>query len=160
MPALSTPGSGLNLLEHALVKAGPLRGRRGGRRGECDRKNPLGPESQIDALHGQKTSDEETGADQQNDRQREFRHYERAARAHGGRSARDAPSSFLAGGPQVSPRHGDCRRQAHQDSGEEAEGHGAAEHVRIEADLVQPGQVSGLDGQYEADARVGHQQAQ
>ena len=36
----------------------------------------------------------------------------------------------------------------------------AAEHSRIEADLVQTSQVPGLDGQNEADARLGYQQPQ
>ena len=126
----------------------------------CDRKNALGPESQIDVLDGPQTSNQKTGADQQNDRQREFRHDESAADSTRGDSARDASSSFLAGGPQIPARHSYRGRQSNQDSCEEAKGQGPAEHARIEADLVQTGQVSGLDSQNEADARLGHQQAQ
>ena len=158
MPALSTPGSDSNLFEHAVVKIGPLRGcHRRPELASCDRKDPLGPESQIDVLDRPQASDQETGADQQNDRQREFRHYQRAADSARGDSARDASSSFLARGPQVPARHGYRRRESHQDSCEEAKGQGPAEHSRIEADLVQTSQVPGLDSQNEADARPGYQ---
>ena len=44
-------GNRLNLFEHAVVKIGPLRGDVEARRGgELHRKDPLGPESRIDAL--------------------------------------------------------------------------------------------------------------
>ena len=79
-------GNRLNLFEHAIVHVGPLRGdAKGGRRTAS--QDPLRPESRIDALHVPPASDEETGADEQNDRQRKFRHHESAADSTGGRSA-------------------------------------------------------------------------
>src|SRR5439155_6040257 len=135
-----------------------LRGCPEGRSRELHRKDPPGPESRIDVLERPQASDQETGAGQQNDRQREFRHYESAPDPARGHSAREASSSFLVGGPQVAARHGYRRRQSNQDSCQEAKGQSPAEHLQVEAGLVQTSQVPGLESQNEADPRQGYQQ--
>src|SRR5882724_3400509 len=98
-------GERSGLFEHAVVKISPLRRWHQGRTGECDQKNPLRPESRIDVLDRPQASDQKTGAHQQNDRQREFRHYESAADTTHADSAGDTSSSLLARGPQAPPRH-------------------------------------------------------
>src|SRR5439155_17756158 len=95
-------GNRLHLLEDAVVQVGPLRGDVEARRcGELHRKDPLGPESRIDALYVPPAADEQAGADEQDDRKRKLRHHERAANATGGRAARDTSAPLLAGGTQV-----------------------------------------------------------
>ena len=115
-------GNRLNLFEHAVVKVGPLRGadrlEASAAAGELHHKDPLRPESRIDAVHVPPASDEQAGADEQDDREREFRHHERAADSTGGRSARDTSASLLAGGTQVAAQRRNRGRQSHQNSRE------------------------------------------
>jgi len=92
-------GNRENLLKDAAVQIAPLRGDVDARRcRESHRKDPLGPESRIDAHHVAPAPNEQTGTDEQNDRKRELRHHERTADSAGGRSARDTSATFLTGG--------------------------------------------------------------
>ena len=118
----------LKFLQHAVEEAGSLRGCQEGWAGDREGEDALRPESQIYVFDGPQASDEETGADEQNDRQGEFRDYQRAANSTRGDASRDASTSVLARGPQVAARHGDGRREPHQDSGEKAKGRGPTEH--------------------------------
>src|SRR5207245_11171347 len=56
------------------------------------------------------------------------------------------------------PRHGLRRREPNLDSCREAKGQRPAEHLQVEAGLVETGQVPGLESQNEADPRQGYQQ--
>src|SRR5262249_20073680 len=100
-------------------QGGTVRGEGGGRRrGEVHDKYPLRPESRINAGHVPPTSDEQTGADEQDDRERKLGHHESATDSTAGRSARDTPATLLAGGMQVAAQRRDRGRQSHQNSRE------------------------------------------
>ena len=102
-------------------------------------------------------SDEQTGADEQNDRQRKLRHHEGAADSTAGCSARDTSATLLAGGTQVAAHRRHRRRQSHQDSRQKRHGQGQAEDAEIEAHFVQTRQVARAEGADEVDAYQGEQ---
>ncbi len=142
----------LNLFEHAVVQVGPLRGDTEGRRG-CDfhHQDPLRPESRINVVHVPPASDEQTGADEQNDRQRKLRHNEGAADSTAGCSARDTSATLLAGRTQIAAHRRNRRRQSHQDSRQKRHGQGQAEDAEIEAHFVQTRQVARAEGTDEVE---------
>ena len=148
----------LNLFEHAVVQVGPLRGDTEGRRG-CDvhHQDPLRPESRIDVGHVPPASDEQTGADEQNDRQRKLRDHEGAADSTAGCSARDTSATLLAGRTQIAAHRRHRWRQSHQDSRQKRHGQGQPEDAEIEAHFVQTRQVARAEGTDEADAYRGEQ---
>ena len=141
-----------------MVQVGPLRGdAEGRRRGDLHHQDPLRPESRIDVVHGPPAADEQTGADEQNDRQRKLRHHEGAADSTGGCSARDTSATLLAGRTQVAA-HGRHRwRQSHQDSRQKRDGQGPAEDAEIEAHFIQTRQVARTEGSDEPNASKGEQ---
>src|ERR1051325_8428451 len=109
----------LDRFQHAVVKVGPLRGDAEGRRGgDLHPKDPLRPESRINAIDVPQASDEQAGAREQDDRECKIRHHERAADSTGGRSARDASATLLAGGTQIAAQDHHRGRQSHQNSRE------------------------------------------
>ena len=142
----------LNLFEHAVVQVGPLRGDTEGRRG-CDfhHKDPLRPESRIDVGHVPPASDEQTGADEQNDRQRKLRYHEGAADSTAGCSARDTSATLLAGRTQIAAHRRHRWRQSHQDSRQKRHGQGQPEDAEIEAHFVQTRQVARAEGADEVE---------
>ena len=136
-----------------MVKVGPLGGDAEGRRaGELHHKDPLGPESRINVLHVPPASDEQTGADEQDDREGKLRHHERTTDSTGGRSARDTSATLLAGGTQVAAQRRNRRRQSHQNSREYRDAQGPAEDAEIEAYFIQTRQVARAEGADEANA--------
>jgi hypothetical protein len=98
------------------------------------------------------TSDEQTRADEQNDRERKLRHHERAADPTGGRSARDASGALPAGETQVAAQGRSRGRESHQDSRQKRDGKGPYEDAQIEAHLVQTLQIGRPEGTDEANA--------
>ena len=135
-----------------MIQVGPLRGDSEGRRGrDFHHKDPLRPESRIDAVHVPPAPDEQTCAGEQNDRERKLRHHERAADSTGGRSARDT-SATLAGGTQVAAQRRNRRRESHKNSREHGDGQGPAEDAEIEAHFIQTRQVARAEGADEANA--------
>ena len=133
------------------------RGMQGRRSGELHHEDPLRPESRIDARHVPPASDEQTGADEQDDRERKLRHHERAADSTGGRSARDTSATLLAGGTQVAAQRRHRGRQSHQDSRQKRDAEGPAQDAGIEAHFIQTRQVAGPEGTDEANACRGEQ---
>ena len=115
-------------------------------------KDPLRPESRIDAVHVPPASDEQAGACEQDDRERKIRHHERAADSTRGRSARDTSATLLAGGTQVAAQRRNRGRQSHQNSREYRDGQGPAEDAEIEAYFIQTRQVARAEGADEANA--------
>src|SRR5262249_30665252 len=107
-------GERFNLFERPVVKVRLPRSALGRAR-KLHPKDPFGLESRIDILYTPEASDQQTSAGQQNDRQREFRHYQSAADSTRSHPTRDSSSSLLAGGPEVSTRHRYSRRESNQD---------------------------------------------
>ena len=141
-----------------MVQVGPLRGdaeRSSGWRPH--HQDPLRPESRIDVVHVPPASDEQTGADEQNDRQRKLRHHEGAADSTAGCSARDTSATLLAGWTQVAAQRRNRRRQSHQDSRQKRDGQGPAEDAEIEAHFIQTRQVVRAEGTDQANAARGEQ---
>ena len=104
-------------------------------------------------------ADEQTGADEQNDRERKLRHDEGAADSTAGCSARDTSATLLAGRTQVAAQRRHRRRQSHQDSREKRDGQGPAEDAEIEADFIQTRQVGRAEGADQPNAVQGEQRA-
>ncbi len=148
----------LNLFEQAVVQVVPLRGGIEGGRG-CDvhHKDPLRPESRINVVHVPPASDEQTGADEQNDRERKLRYHEGAADSTAGCSARHTSATLRAGWTQIAAHRCHRRRQSHQDSRQERHGQGQPEDAEIEAHFVQARQVARAEGTDEANACHGEQ---
>ena len=150
--ALYAP-NGLNLFEHAVVKVGPLRGDGEARRGgEFHRKDTFRSESRIDAVHVPPAPDEQTGADEQDNCERELRHDERATDSTSGSSTRDTSATLLTGGTQVAAQRRNRGRQSHQNSREYRDGQGPAEDAEIEAHFIQARQVAMAKGADETNA--------
>ena len=158
-------GNRLNLFQDTLVKVDPLRRRadrlakrrslQGRRSGELHHEDPLRPESRINAVHVPPASDEQAGADEQNDRERKLRHHERAADSTGGRSARDTSATLLPGGTHVAAQRGHRGRQSHQDSRQKRDADGPAQDAEIEAHFIQTRQVARPKGTDEVKAYRG-----
>jgi hypothetical protein len=148
----------LNLFEDAGVQVGPLRRDvQSGWRGEFHHQDPLRPESRIDAVHIPPASDEQAGADEEDDGERKLRHDKRAADSTGGGCARDTSAALLAGGTPIAAQGRDRGGQSHQNSREYRDGQGPSEDADIEAHFVQTRQVTGPEGADEANAYHGEQ---
>jgi hypothetical protein len=166
-PGALHPRNRLDLFEDTVVKVGPLRGgagrfasrRRVQGRGsrELHHQDPLRPECRIDVLHVPPASEQETGADKENDGERKLRHHQRPANPTSGRSARDTSATLLAGRTQVAAHGRDRWRQSHQDSRQERDDQRPAESAEIEAHLIQTKQVARPEGTDEANAGDGEQ---
>ena len=141
-----------------MVKVCPLRGGAEGRRGgEPHHKDPLRRESRINAPHIPPASNEQAGADEEDDRKRELRHDEGAADSTAGYSARDASTTRLAGRTQIASRGRHRRRQSHQYSRQKRDGQGPAEDAEIEAQFVQTRHLTGTEGADQPNATKGEQ---
>ena len=135
-----------------------MRGDTEGRRG-CDihHQDPLRPESRIDVGHVPPASDEQTGADEQHDRQRKLRYHEGAADSTAGCSARDTSATLLAGRTQIAAHRRHRGRQSHQDSRQKRDDQSPAEDAEIEARFLQTRQVARAEGTDEVNAYRGEQ---
>ena len=148
----------LNRFEHAVVKVGALRGNAESRRSrEFHHKDPLRPESRIDAVHVPPAADEQAGACEQDDRQRKIRHHERAADSTGRRSAGDTSATLLARGTQVTAQRRYRGRQSHQNSRHQRDGQGPTQDAGIETYFIQTRQVAGAEGADEANPGEGEE---
>ena len=107
--------------------------------------------------HVPPASDEQTGADEQNDRQRKLRYHEGAPDSTAGCSARDTSATLLAGRTQIAANRRNRWRQSHQDSCQKRDGHGDPEDAEIEPHFVQTRQVARAEGTDEVNAYRGEQ---
>src|SRR4029077_7792935 len=96
-------GDRCDLIEHARIEAGTLRGGAVIGSGKLGGDDSLGSESGIDILNRTQTSDQQSGAGEEHDRESEFGHHESAPHSACGDTGRDASSCFLNGGPQTAP---------------------------------------------------------
>ena len=144
---LARDGGTLDPRNGTRLRAGPLevvdalsRGWEN-RAGELHQQHALGVEPRIHVLDVQKTACEESGANQQHNRERELRGDQRFSKLARGRPDRSAAPAFLKGGLHPSPCHGERGRETNHDSGDERQRQRPGKCARVECDFVYAGQA-------------------
>ena len=123
--------------ERVREEAGSLRWRRvtNRRRLHARREHAVGVESRIDVLQAHEAANQETRADEQNQRQRHFRDDEPAENAPRPRPAAVA-AAFAKRLIDRARRH-DRRHEAEDQARGEGDGHRHGEHRQVERDLIE-----------------------
>jgi hypothetical protein len=83
------------------------------------------------------SADQQSGSDQQHERERDFHDHQAAAKPLAGAARAGARSAFLQRFLQVRPRRRQGRRQSKDQSREQRHARGKGEHSAIQPDLIQ-----------------------
>ncbi len=131
--------------------------------GDLHGEDVVGGEARRDGLQADETADEEPGADQQHQREREFGNHQQAAQAVARQTQTAVALTAAAGGferrVQVhfdgAPGGGDAEEKA----GDEGDAEGEGQNGAVDGDVLQPRNVAGIDGAHHVEGPLGDEEA-
>ena len=132
-------------------------------RADAHRDDALGIEAGGDLLQADEASHQQAGADQQHQRDRDFRDHEEAAQpapaAAEAAFALRVPAARLERGVEIDARRAQRRREAEEDAGANRDGKGEDEHRGVEPNRFEPRDVARVDRPDDLQRDLGDRQA-